>query len=305
VHSLIEGELIGSQYGPLTINPLDQTRSSSQTSFLNRAFEEGKSATRSNFKVYTHTQAERIFFDSNKTATGVSVHSGPSQAPPFILSARKEVIVSAGAFQSPQLLMVSGIGPAETLAQHNMTMIANQPGVGQNMWDHVVLSIGRRVGLETSRSFMNASYAASAEEAYAQREEGILTNDMSDYLSWKNLPLSLLSNSTLRALEAFPKDWPHVEYEISSAPFGTPSFSTPEDPIDVGYIQSVLLTPFSRGNGSISSRNMSGPPLINPNWLTHPVDQIVAVAAFKRACALFNTTAISPILIGRGIITRG
>jgi choline dehydrogenase len=296
-HSLIEGELIGSQYCPLTINPLDQMRSSSQTSFLSRAFEERKSATRSNLKVYTHTLTERILIDSNKTAAGVSVHSGPSQDPPFILSARKEVIVSAGAFQSPQLLVVSDIGPVETLAQHNIPVIANRPGVGQNMWHHV-LSIGRRVGLETSGSLMNAFYAASAEEAYAQRQEGILTNDMSEYLGWENLPSSLLSNSTLRALEAFPKDWPHVEYEITSAPFGMPSFSTSEDPIDVGYIQPVLLTPFSRGNVSISSMDMSGPPLINPNWLTHPVDQIVAVAASKRARALFNTTAISPILIG-------
>jgi choline dehydrogenase len=146
---------------------------------------------------------------------------------------------------------------------------------------------------------MNSTYALSAEEAYAQHQQGILTNGMSDYLGWERLPSSLLLNTTLAALDkAFPKDWPHVEHEVSSAPFGTPSFSTPEEPIDVGYIQPVLLTPFSRGNISISSADTNDAPLINPNWLTHPIEQSVAVAAFKRARALFNTSSIAPILIG-------
>ena len=52
----------------------------------------------------------------------------------YILSAKKEVILSAGAFQSPQLLMVSGVGPAATLQKHNIPVVADRAGVGQNMW---------------------------------------------------------------------------------------------------------------------------------------------------------------------------
>ena len=52
----------------------------------------------------------------------------------YTLSARKEVVVSAGAFQSPQLLMVSGIGPLETLTKYGIPIVADRPGVGQNMW---------------------------------------------------------------------------------------------------------------------------------------------------------------------------
>lgn len=55
----------------------------------------------------------------------------------YVLSARKEVILSTGAFQSPQLLMVSGVGRRDTLQEYDIPLIANLPGVGQNMWDHV------------------------------------------------------------------------------------------------------------------------------------------------------------------------
>lgn len=300
VHDLISGELIGSQYSPLTLNPKDQSRSSSQTSFLEGAFK-GNNVKKTNLEVYTHTLGQKILFHNNKTAYGVLVQSGPAAAPPYLLTARREVIVSAGAFQSPQLLMVSGIGPAETLADHNITVVAERPGVGQNMWDHVVLSIGHQVSIKTYGRLMNRTIAAEAELDYAMNQAGILTNDQSDYLGWEKLPAASraqFSNATSNDLSTFPSDWPEVEYEISSAPFGTPPFSTPENPIDVGYLQPVLLTPLSRGNVSISSASMSDPPLISPNWLTHPTDQEVAIATIKRGREFFNTTAIAPILIG-------
>jgi choline dehydrogenase len=55
----------------------------------------------------------------------------------YTLAANREVILSAGAFQSPQLLMVSGVGPASTLESFSIPVIEDRPGVGQNMWDHV------------------------------------------------------------------------------------------------------------------------------------------------------------------------
>lgn len=294
----ISGDLIGSQYNTLTINPKDQSRSSSQSGYLDAALH----SRRTNLKVYTHTLAKQIMFNPNKTATSVRVQSGALPTS-YFLNARREVILSAGAFQSPQLLMVSGIGPASQLEQHNISVIADLPGVGQNMWDHVVLSVGRQVGVETYGRLMNQTAARKAEADYASPPHtGILTNDQSDYLGWEKIPASYRSNftaATASALdETFPRDWPEVEYEISISPFGTPSFSTPEDPIDVGYIQPVLIAPLSRGNVSISSADMSDPPIINPNWLTDPVDQEVAIAAFKRGRAFFNTSAIAPILIG-------
>ncbi|THW30587.1 alcohol oxidase [Aureobasidium pullulans] len=301
LHDLINGDLTGAQFSPLTLNPRDQTRSSSQTSFLDTAMRRRMT----NLKVYTHTLAKQVLFDQNKTAAGVLVESGPSPEP-FILSAKKEVILSAGAFQSPQLLMVSGIGPAKELQKFNISVVADRPGVGQDMWDHVVLSVGQQVNVETYGSLMNPAAAVKAKNDYiSPNHTGILTNDQSDFLGWEKLPSnsrSTFTNSTIIDLATFPSDWPEIEYEISSAPFGTSSFSTPENVIDVGYIQPVLLTPLSRGNITLASADMSDAPLINPNWLTHPTDQQVAIAAFKRARQFFNTSAIAPILIGEELL---
>ncbi|KAF2621489.1 GMC oxidoreductase [Macroventuria anomochaeta] len=250
VHDLISGKLIDSQYSPLTLNPKDQSRSSSQTSFLNTAFEGS---------VYTHTLGQKILFDDNKTTYRVSVQIGPAAAPSYILTGSKEVIVSAGAFQLPQLLIVSGVGPAEILQNHNIPIVADRPCVGQNMWDHVVLSIGHQVSIESYGRLMNYTIAAKAKLEYAINQAGILTNDQSDYLE--------------------------VEYDISSAPFGTPPFSTPEHPIGVGCFQPVLLTPLSRGNVTISSASMTDPPIISLNCYSH---YILSVASP-------NTTSVQSV----------
>ena len=83
-----------------------------------------------NLVVYDQTLAKKVIFDGNKKAIAVAVDSDGLQ---YTLSANKEVIVSGGAFQSPQILMVSGVGPAATLQQHGIPVIADRPGVGQNM----------------------------------------------------------------------------------------------------------------------------------------------------------------------------
>lgn len=102
ISTFSNGELLGSQYAPSVLQPQSNQRETSQTAYLEMAFESG----RGNLKVYTHSLAMQILF-ANKTAQGVKVRTGDAE---YVLSARKEVISSAGAFQSPQLLMVSGIG---------------------------------------------------------------------------------------------------------------------------------------------------------------------------------------------------
>lgn len=119
-----DGKLIGSSYQTLNIDATFFQRASSETSFLQ------SSLGRSNFIVYDNTMATKVLFDSSKRAIGVAVEAGGRQ---YTLSARREVIVSAGAFQSPQMLMVSGVGPAATLNKHGIPVVADRPGVGQNM----------------------------------------------------------------------------------------------------------------------------------------------------------------------------
>lgn len=121
------GKLLGSSYVLDTIQPSTQLRESSETAFLQPMLNNPKSK----LVVYRSSLGKRILFDYNKKANGVLVNTDGAS---YTLSARKEVIVSAGAFQSPQLLMVSGVGPAASLQKHRIPVVANRPGVGQNMW---------------------------------------------------------------------------------------------------------------------------------------------------------------------------
>lgn len=125
------GELIGYAAALQTLHPDNATRDSSQTSFLNMAM------AKTSLKVYTRTTTENITFDGT-TATGTYVSSAGST---FKLTARKEVILSAGVVGSPQLLQISGIGPQALLQKHGIAVVADRPGVGQNLQDNPVMSM--------------------------------------------------------------------------------------------------------------------------------------------------------------------
>ena len=117
------GHLLGFQYLTLSIDRETQTRSSSEASYLRKAL-----GLYDNLTVYTSALAKKIIFDGDKRATGVIVNSAGMN---YTLTAKKEVILSAGAFRSPQLLMVSGVGPKETLAKFDIEVLADRPGIGQ------------------------------------------------------------------------------------------------------------------------------------------------------------------------------
>jgi len=276
------GFLIGFAYTPFTINPQTAQRSSSESSFL-------QSATKNLF-IYDNTRAEKVL-SSNTTATSVVLSTAGRPLARYTLSARKEIIISAGAFQSPQLLMVSGIGPRQTLQGLNIPVLVNLPGVGQNMWDHPYFATSFRVNVPTtSAGLNNATLANEAIQAYLKERAGPLTvSPTPGMFGWEKLPFDYRVNLSTKAQEAlrahFPVDWPELEFLSASGVLGYNTNYETADPVD-GYnyasIATALVAPFSRGNVSINSANMSDPPLINPNWLTDPTDVEVAIAAFRR-----------------------
>lgn len=196
------GQLDGYQYCTSTIRPRDQTRSTSESSFL-------ASPAPKKLKVYKKTLAKRILFDDNKNAIGVQV------SPSRTLMASKEVIISAGVFQSPQLLMVSGIGPRDHLQQHNITVLSELPGVGQNMQDHPFFGPSYRVGVETlTRPANNPLYLVEEYLRWVVLHEGVFSNPVADFLAFEKIPEELrsgFSEGTRENLSWFPKDWPEVE----------------------------------------------------------------------------------------------
>lgn len=267
------GSLLGRQYAPLTISYPEEERSSSESSYLQTALRSG----RSNLKVYTHALAKKIIFDNSTTATGVAVESKSfGNGNDYVLQARKEVVLSAGAFQSPQLLMVSGIGPRDQLDAHNITVLADRPGVGTNLWDHLDFApIWETTLYNDVAADQDPATEGAIQEEYRVNRTGQLTNAGVDYIGWEQLPepyRSNLSASAIRDLAQFPSDWPEIEYEISAAHLvGT-------DPSKrYGTIITIPVSPLSRGWVNITSADTNDLPLVNPNQLSHPTDREMAV----------------------------
>lgn len=122
--------------------------------------------------------------------------------------------------------------------------------------------------------------------------------------AWEKIPDPLRSSFSQVAttdLSQFSEDWPEIEYINANGYFGyQQNFiqGGPNDGYNYATVAIALVAPLSRGTVDITSADASDLPLINPNWLTHPTDQAVAVAGYKRARQLFETAAMQPILIG-------
>lgn len=199
------GTLMGHQHCMMTIRPFDQTRSSSEAAFLLYDNHVEK------MTIYQNTVVKKILFNDQKRATGVRATGWWD----FNVNARKEVIISAGAFHSPQLLMVSGIGPINTLQEHNIPVIVNLPGVGQNMWDHVFFGPSYQVKVSTFTMLAQSTFWFAEQLAsYSIFHTGMLTNPSTDYLAFEKIPSpwrSPLSIESEQDLSWFPDDWPEVE----------------------------------------------------------------------------------------------
>ncbi|PYH78829.1 alcohol oxidase [Aspergillus uvarum CBS 121591] len=290
------GTLLGAQYCSLTIHPSERTRCSSETAFG----QIGDSM--SKLRLYTKTMAKKILFDSDRKAIGVVVRTGNATST-YTLRATREIIVSAGAFHSPQLLMVSGVGPADILGDQDIQQIVDLPGVGQNMWDHVMFGPTYRVAMQTLTSVpTNPAFFAQQVLKYTNERRGVLTNPGGDYLAFEKIPEHLrrgFSDETRQHLSWFAPTWPEAEY-ISAAlytgDFADPFFSQPTDGVQYATILGTLVAPTSRGNITISSNDTDDLPIINPNWLATESDVQVCVAIYRRVREAFQ--AIAPIVEG-------
>jgi choline dehydrogenase len=185
LNNLTSGALIGNQYSPATLRPSDQTRFTSKSSFLQYAINSG----RNNIFLYKTSLTEKINF-ANSKATGVSVSSGSTT---FTLKAKKEVILAAGTLQTPQLHMVSGVGPEKILKQYGIKVIQDLPGVGQGMQDHLFFSMVHKVDTVTlSQTLTHPVFTAKVENEYNQYHTGILTHTGADYFASEKLPSKIL-----------------------------------------------------------------------------------------------------------------
>ncbi|KAE8386434.1 hypothetical protein BDV23DRAFT_175414 [Aspergillus alliaceus] len=204
------GRLIGYATITTAIDPEEATRSSSETSFLQLA------AQHSNIKLYPQTLGSRILFDENKQATGVEVQTNSSTSKfKYHLNANKEVIVSAGTWHSPQILMLSG---------YNIPIVADLSGVGQGARDQPWMALSYKVNVTTGTQVAagNAEFSAARVEEYLTNQTGLLSS------IGGGQALAFENQSTRDFLDTFPSDWPEANY--LSLEYGSyPSDLGPDD----------------------------------------------------------------------------
>ncbi|USP75497.1 Cyclase atC [Curvularia clavata] len=282
------GTLDGGAWVPTTIDPKNATRSTSKSSYIDTL----ASSSPSGPVIYLRSQASKILFNSQKKATGVAATTNGQS---YVLSAKKEIILSAGVFHSPQLLMLSGIGPAETLATFSIPVVSDLSGVGQNLWDQIRFNVLRGLSIPNTGTYLaTPAQTDVALQQYYTNASGPYSS-AGGYLSFEKLPRKYragLSPRTASLLNQFPKDWPEIEYIASGFPSGSSDYST------IGSVSATLPTPSSRGNVTISSASILDQPIINLGWLTDPADGEILVAAFKRVREVWSSRAIANFVVG-------
>ena len=239
----------GVGYLQLTAGGMPRRRCSAVDAFITPL------AANPNLTILTGARVERIVIDKGR-ATGVEyVHEGERQ----VASADGEVLLAAGAFVSPQLLMLSGVGPADDLRALGIDVVADVPGVGRNLQDHA----GAPVAAE-----------APGRYGYFMQDTGIgmLANGIEYVMFGRG---RVATNGVEACSYHVPEDGtgdpviqiycvPKTSY-IDKDVRGVPD-------IDGVTLHAVLLRPKSRGWLKLRSANPRDLPLINPNYLGHPDD---------------------------------
>ncbi|KDQ51283.1 aryl-alcohol oxidase, partial [Jaapia argillacea MUCL 33604] len=287
-----DGSPIGQSYLATTVNPKNENRDSSWTSFGLQA------ASRPNFHYLTHALATRLLFNPTAASSAPLVVSGveyrDKTGATKVVYANKEVVLAAGAFGSPQLLMVSGIGPADQLAANNIPLRVSLPGVGQNMTDHLFFGPVYEVisNITSAVQFLNnATKYADYLNQWETYGEGEFAGAISSMSTWERLPDEFLESIGAQELIDLREDWNHVQLEIiasGAVPGKTGNFVTPG---------AVISYPFSRGNLSIISNSTTVKPIVQPNWLQSSIDQQVAIYAFKQVREAMLSQTMAPIVI--------
>lgn len=233
---------------------------------------------RSNLVVETEAFASRILFAGN-TATGVRYRQRGTECTVY---AEKEVILCAGAIQSPQLLQLSGVGPADLLKRFNIPVIANSPGVGQNLQDHLQV----RIIFKCAKPITTND---DLQSSWRQMKMGL------KYLLFRKGPLAIgiqLGGLFTRAMK--DAKTPDIQFH-----FGTISadMTAGKPHTFSGFTMSMCqLRPTSRGSIQIKSTDVSVPPEMKPNYFATEHDQQVMVAGVKVARKLAKTLSMAPYI---------
>jgi choline dehydrogenase len=232
-------------------------RCSTAVGYLNPA------KSRANLRIATHALSEKIVVEGRRAVAVQYRQNGELKT----ARARREIILCGGAINSPQLLLLSGIGPASHLAKQGIPVVLDLPGVGQNLQDHYSAPIKLKARLPVTVNDVMLSNVKKL-------KVGI------QYYTTRTGPLAMISSPAALFARTRPElATPDIKCSIS--PF---SADRPQDGLHKfsGFtLIAYQLRPESRGEIRLKSPNPADPPAMIPNYLSDPIDQQTIVDGLK------------------------
>jgi choline dehydrogenase len=251
------------------VNQKRGRRWSSATAFLKPVLH------RSNLRLETGCLAEAVLFDGRRAA-GVRWRQGGAARS---ARCRGEVILAAGAIGSPQLLLLSGVGPAEHLRQHGISVVLDRPGVGANLQDHLQLRLIYKVeGIKT----LNERYHAPLGFA------GMLA----EYALFRRGPLTM-APSQLGLFTRSDSDQVRANLQYHVQPLSLDRFGEPLHKFPAFTASVANLQPSSRGQVRLASADPTAAPAIKPNYLTTDQDRRIAAGAIRLTRRIVRQPALA------------
>ncbi|ALJ22281.1 GMC family oxidoreductase [Microbacterium sp. No. 7] len=252
---------------------------------------------RRNLRVVTGAFVRRITFDAGDgmrddppRATGVYVEiDGITRH----ARARREIVLCGGAINTPQLLMLSGVGPAVHLREHGIPVVVDSPGVGENLQDHLVA--GLAPAAKGGTLFGAQSPAQLAQ--YLSRRRGMLTSNVAEAYGFVRTDAADDGGT--------PEGLPDVEIIFAPVPYvGEGLVPAPGEGITVG---AILLRPRSRGTVRLESADPRQAALIDPGYLSDPdgIDARTLRAGLHECERLLATPALRALTTGGWIQPEG
>ena len=246
---------------------------------------------RPNLAIVTHALVEKVVIENHRAAgIAVSLKDGPRT---YRLTAGGEVILSAGAIGSPQILQLSGIGPGELLQGLGVEVIKNLPGVGDNLQDHLQIRSVYEVNVPTLNDEIN--------NFFRRMLMGM------QYVFTRTGPMSMGASQVCIFARSRPDlETPDIQYHFQPLSAAKPGIEMhPFSGITLSVCQ---LRPESRGRVAINSLDPRAYPTIQPNYLSTARDQQTAIDALRFTRRLVNTNAFAPYIVrehlpGPGVTT--
>ena len=230
---------------------------------------------RKNLTLHTEAAATRLIFDGTR-AVGVEFEQLDQRR---MVHARREVVLCGGAINSPQLLMLSGIGAREQLAEHGIDVVRESPGVGTNLLDHLIAPLGFDVPNDT----LFAAEKPLELVNYLVRRRGMLTSNVGEAYGF------IRSRPDL--------ELPDLELIFAPAPYFEEGIGDPYDRHAV-VMGPILLKPHSRGTITLRSADPKDKPIIDPAYLTDEggADRAALMAGLRMCADIAKSAALTGII---------